>query len=144
MKIVREKNSDLVVYFFNDWEAVEITETAMRGDITAFDIKADTHEVLTDVQPPTYHQLGGALTYKNGIWAVSNVALYDAHAAAEVVVYSTQIRLKRKTLLTASDWTQVLDAPVDQAAWATYRQALRDIPQQAGFPLSIVWPSQPE
>jgi len=55
-----------------------------------------------------------------------------------------EIREKRDNLLTNSDWTQVADAPVDQAAWATYRQALRDIPSQAGFPNEITWPTEPE
>lgn len=54
-----------------------------------------------------------------------------------------QIRDQRNQLLTASDWTQVADAPVDQAAWATYRQALRDIPQQEGFPTDTAWPTKP-
>ena len=58
-------------------------------------------------------------------------------------VLAEQIRSKRNALLAATDWTQVPDAPVDQAAWATYRQALRDIPQQDGFPTNIVWPEQP-
>ena len=48
-----------------------------------------------------------------------------------------EVRTKRDSLLAASDWTQVADAPVDQAAWATYRQALRDMPSQAGFPNTI-------
>ena len=52
-------------------------------------------------------------------------------------------RAKRNTLLAASDWTQVIDAPVNQAAWATYRQALRDITSQAGFPTTIDWPVEP-
>ena len=53
------------------------------------------------------------------------------------------IRTKRDLLLTASDWTQVADAPVDQAAWASYRQALRDIPDQPGFPHNVAWPTKP-
>lgn len=52
-------------------------------------------------------------------------------------------RHNRDRLLAASDWTQVADAPVDAAAWATYRQALRDIPQQEGFPDNITWPEVP-
>ena len=56
---------------------------------------------------------------------------------------ATQVRDKRNALLTASDWTQVADAPVDQAAWATYRQALRDLTDQVGFPETIVWPVAP-
>jgi len=46
-------------------------------------------------------------------------------------------------LLKESDWTQVADAPVDQSAWADYRQALRDVPQQEGFPQEVVWPNPP-
>lgn len=55
-----------------------------------------------------------------------------------------EIRADRDKLLSASDWTQVAGAPVDQAAWATYRQALRDIPEQAGFPNTINWPTEPQ
>jgi nitrogen fixation protein len=56
---------------------------------------------------------------------------------------AAKIRTERDAKLTESDWTQVADAPVDQAAWATYRQALRDIPDQAGFPNNINWPTEP-
>jgi hypothetical protein len=55
-----------------------------------------------------------------------------------------RVRAERDSKLIESDWTQVLDAAVDQAAWATYRQALRDIPQQDDFPDTVVWPEQPE
>jgi hypothetical protein len=53
------------------------------------------------------------------------------------------VRASRTEKLKDSDWTQVIDAPVDQAAWATYRQALRDITAQEGFPWDIEWPEQP-
>lgn len=53
------------------------------------------------------------------------------------------IRSERNALLSASDWTQVADAPVDKAAWATYRQALRDVTAQAGFPHNVIWPVKP-
>ena len=39
-----------------------------------------------------------------------------------------QVRLWRNVQLAQTDWTQVADAPVDAAAWATYRQQLRDLP----------------
>ena len=45
----------------------------------------------------------------------------------------TQIRLIRKFMLDESDWSQTLDAPINdeqKAQWATYRQKLRDIPQE--------------
>ena len=53
------------------------------------------------------------------------------------------IRRDRNNRLTDSDWTQLADAPVDHNAWANYRQALRDITIQDGFPLNILWPTKP-
>jgi len=58
-------------------------------------------------------------------------------------IQADEARTQRDALLSESDWTQVSDAPVDQAAWAEYRQALRDLPQQAGFPTEITWPQKP-
>ncbi|MGN6142419.1 MAG: tail fiber assembly protein [Mesorhizobium sp.] len=52
------------------------------------------------------------------------------------------IRAERDRLLSASDWTQLPDAPVDQAAWAAYRQALRDFTKTVD-PANPVWPEQP-
>ena len=49
----------------------------------------------------------------------------------------------RNLRLQASDWTQVPDAPVDQAAWAAYRQALRDLPDNTTDPRDVVWPERP-
>ena len=53
-------------------------------------------------------------------------------------------RQERNTLLAASDWTQVADAPVDQAAWAAYRQELRDVTSQETFPSEVTWPVPPQ
>ena len=53
------------------------------------------------------------------------------------------VRGHRNRLLKESDWTQVADAPVDQAAWSAYRQALRDISAQESFPHNVTWPTQP-
>ena len=63
--------------------------------------------------------------------------------AAETTSKSAQVRSQRDRLLAFSDWTQVLDAPVDKAAWAAYRQSLRDVPLQAGFPENVTWPKEP-
>lgn len=56
------------------------------------------------------------------------------------------IRAERNARIAASDWTQLPDAPLTSAqrtAWATYRQALRDITGQATFPASVDWPTEP-
>jgi hypothetical protein len=53
-------------------------------------------------------------------------------------------REKRNLLLKESDWTQLSDVVLsNKTAWATYRQYLRDITNQAGFPNSINWPVAP-
>lgn len=56
------------------------------------------------------------------------------------------VRTERDALLAASDWTQLPDAPLSEEArlaWATCRQALRDVPQQDGFPRTVSMPTPP-
>jgi hypothetical protein len=62
----------------------------------------------------------------------------------DIEALSADAKAKRNTLLQRSDWTQIADVPVDQAAWASYRQALRDITTQVGFPEQINWPEAPQ
>jgi hypothetical protein len=52
------------------------------------------------------------------------------------------IRQERNRLLGESDWTRLDDATADKDAWATYRQALRDITLQHN-PLEVQWPVEP-
>ncbi len=67
----------------------------------------------------------------------------EEEIAAADAATANGVRIERTRLLKESDWTQVSDAPVDKAAWAEYRQDLRDITEQAGFPYSVVWPTKP-
>lgn len=56
------------------------------------------------------------------------------------------VRNERNILLRESDWTQTLDAPLSaeqREQWAEYRQKLRDLPVQDGFPDSVVFPTKP-
>lgn len=63
--------------------------------------------------------------------------------AANTASRAAKVRAERDRLLSACDWTQLADAPVDSAAWATYRQALRDLPEQQGFP-DVAMPAAPD
>lgn len=55
------------------------------------------------------------------------------------------VRAIRDSLLRETDWTQLPDIPqVIKDKWATYRQELRDVPEQQGFPADVVWPIKPE
>lgn len=72
--------------------------------------------------------------------AAEQEAEYKAMKDAE---QAKSVRQTRGTKLAECDWTQLADAPVDKAVWATYRQALRDITTQEGFPWTITWPDAP-
>ena len=66
-----------------------------------------------------------------------------AYKAMKDAEQAKAVRQSRTEKLKDSDWTQIADAPVDKTAWATYRQALRDITSQAGFPWTTTWPDAP-
>ena len=69
---------------------------------------------------------------------VAAVEAQDTEEAAEAA------REYRNKLLEDCDSMMVPDRPnVNTEAWTAYRQALRNVPEQAGFPLAIVWPEQP-
>ena len=53
-----------------------------------------------------------------------------------------QVRAERNTLLAATDWMALSDVTMSPK-WAAYRQALRDVPEQAGFPENVTWPIAP-
>ena len=62
-------------------------------------------------------------------------------------VFLDRLRNQRNYKLLISDWSQLSDAPLtssQKTAWATYRQALRDIPENTEDPKNVTWPSQPE
>lgn len=86
--------------------------------------KSDTHK---------YQVVGGALAAKSQ----SDVDDLEMQKATKL------LRRKRDQMLAACDWTQVPDAPVEQQAWATYRQELRDLPDNTTDPRNPVWPTKP-
>ena len=98
--------------------------------------------------PPAFNQANQNCdrvnpTLQNGVWVEtwSVTAASSDEINRRTAEMSIQVRAQRDSELMRSDWTQVADSPVDKAAWATYRQALRDIPSQPGFPWEVVWPT---
>lgn len=58
---------------------------------------------------------------------------------------AAEVRRQRDRLISETDWTQLEDYPKNnKAAWKAYRQALRDVPQQSGFPDTVLWPTSPD
>lgn len=60
-----------------------------------------------------------------------------------LAIASARVRVRRDELLAATDWAVAPDRNPSQAM-LDYRQALRDVPQQAGFPDGVIWPTAPE
>ena len=111
---------------------------ATGGTVYQYSMRSGVEQV--DGKWYTKYILGPVFANTEDATAVEQEAAYKAQKDAE---FATNARNQRDTLLTQTDWTQVADAPVDKAAWAAYRQALRDVPQQAGFPVTITWPEKP-
>lgn len=89
----------------------------------------------------TKYVLGPIFTDTPEATAAEQEAAYKAQKDAE---QADAQRKARNDRLKESDWTQLADSTADKAAWGAYRQALRDVPSQAGFPWTIDWPTQPE
>jgi len=75
----------------------------------------------------------------NTVTAAANEAAYKAKIDADA---AANVRATRDNKLADCDWTQTNDSPVkDESKWTTYRQALRDVPTQSGFPHTVTWPT---
>lgn len=90
-------------------------------------------------------KLASCAPYIQGDWVytVEVVPLTPEDIEARNQAQASNVRAERDELLLDSDWTQLSDSPVDPLPWRTYRQELRNVPQQAGFPWTIVWPVAP-
>jgi len=110
----------------------------------------DYAAVLTALYPGAEWSLSGD-TYDGLVWHSDGVAptkktLDAAWPQVESDRKWGQVRAERDRLLAASDWSQMPDNALDAptiAAWAAYRQELRDVPQTQDDPDSIVWPEAP-
>jgi hypothetical protein len=89
----------------------------------------------------------GAPFGESPIWFVDGefVAIAPQVApAAPPAFTAAQVRAARDALLASCDWTQLPDVPAaTRASWTAYREALRDVPEQAGFPAEVDWPKAP-
>lgn len=98
----------------------------------------------TLIPPYQYAQRDGVVEV-NDQWFTHYIAAEadaDGKAAMDAE-QSKRVREDRNQRLAACDWTQLPDAPVDAALWAAYRQELRDISNQSGFPWTVEWPVEP-
>jgi len=96
---------------------------------------------------PTRYQVG----FRDGVEQVDG-KWYTKYSVAEMdqetkdaldAKQAALIRSERTQKLAESDWTQVADAPVNKETCAVYRQSLRDVTTQTGFPWEVIWPAKP-
>lgn len=85
---------------------------------------------------------------QEGLTAISeSEAKAIASPTTTVDEIAAEVRAKRDRLLFESDWVVTRSVETGDpvpSAWLAYRQALRDIPEQEGFPQTINWPTAPE
>ena len=69
-------------------------------------------------------------------------AEFDAWETGATDRKAADVRLERNAFLRDSDWVSASDITMSDE-WRTYRQALRDVPAQSGFPNTVTWPTKP-
>lgn len=111
---------------------------------------SDVYPVTPAEQPAPDHTLNfdRVAVLRDGAWIEewTSTPATAEEIAERSALQSQGIRSLRNDLLAQSDWTQLADSPLDadgKAAWALYRETLRMIPQQTGFPWNVDWPPTP-
>ena len=105
---------------------------------------------VEDQSPPAFNERAesieiGTPTLVDGKWVRnwSVVAATPAEVEARDMHQARLVRSTRSQILVRTDYTQLADfsgSSQDQAAFIAYRQNLRDLPQQPGFPWAVEWP----
>lgn len=65
------------------------------------------------------------------------------NAEKRLSYFAEEARKQRDYLLRECDGKMAEDSTCDKTTWTAYRQALRDVPGQKGFPENIIWPTEP-
>jgi len=138
------------VMYEAEFRAYTLANGGPTWDATTLEVLAElgASVVLEGAQAqPTRYQIA----YRDGVEQIDgnwytkySVADMDDEAkTAKDAEQAKSVRTTRTEKLKDSDWTQIADSTADKAAWATYRQALRDITSQSGFPWEVTWPDAP-
>lgn len=116
----------------NVWGTIDCDVTIDdTGEVIPFTANPDDPE---EYGRELYNQLN--TTYSSEVAECPEEERYEA--------FSAIVRQDRNQLLGETDWTQNPDVPeATRTLWTTYRQALRDVTAQTGFPYEITWPTPP-
>ena len=130
------------IHYFSQTPTFPTRDLITNAEISVLEVDAGP------LDPNAYYVKGGSLvllpTKPNEYCAFD----YVAEQWFDLRTNDTQwalVRDERNQKLQASDWTQMPDVTIpNKTEWATYRQELRDITDQPGYPSSIVWPTPPQ
>lgn len=119
---------------------------------TEDNLSGKTLEIVAEAPQPSFDPASQAVVqdaqpaFTNGKWVLGWTvrSLSQQEQADATAQKSASVRNVRNDKLKESDWTQLADCPVNKDAWAIYRQTLRDITVQPGFPWAVNWPVKPE
>ena len=143
---IRIRESGQVMYESEFRALFPNTSLPLLTEAVLNELGADVVLEGAQAQPTRYQ-----IAFRDGVEQIGNnwhtkysVSDLDADGiAAKDAEQAKSVRDTRNILIAECDWTQVEDSPVDKAAWATYRQALRDLTLQAGFPFDVTYPTKP-
>lgn len=142
MKTIVSKETGVSLFLVEDSTSIELYDThVVCGDENILDLNKENAVVFENVTHPD-GWLGGLFTYIDGIW--TNITPEVEAQRREIAARG--VRAERNRRLAECDWTQLNDSPLDshkKLLWAQYREELRAVPQQAGFPYIVDWPSPP-
>jgi hypothetical protein len=84
----------------------------------------------------------------DGVWTVSRIAVAKDQAQIdnETAQMAANVRADRDKQIAETDWMVIKHLELNEnipGVWEVYRQALRDVPAQAGFPWEVTWPEKP-
>ena len=106
----------------------------------------------TEIVPPEFNASTHTCSFNGTQWVVTEIHEPEPESTPEPVPAIEELRQQRDQLLRDTDWRDLPSYPgTNQAAWRTYRQALRDLPETAepklddqGNLTNITWPEIPE
>ena len=140
------QNSDSLVWLQTDGEITQANGVYVV-DGESVGISVAKNSVIENANSLTYQEFfAQTYTYVDGVWGIGNQEFYDVEYGNLYQKTGDEVKVKRDALLYASDWTQIPNNPLSteqQQLWVVYRQELRDVTTQAGYPFNVVWPTAP-
>jgi len=129
----------ILIYESNILAVGVLTETA--DAITSSDAVYPKHvisgwQIVEATLPADYEP--GKYSFSAGVFSLIPFSATPEQHKAKAI----EVREARDLLISKCDWTQLPDVPqAIKDKWVTHRKALRDVPQQAGFPFNVIWPT---